>query len=381
VPTATGLGGETTSGHDVVNVWMMLQVLSPSMEHAKESDLCSQMLRIAGEFQQCGGTGSEEQIVKQSLVLQSESREFLVTALFRRTPAVLITPSSKGTPLRGQKIGSGEKRVHRDTSIGFSAVNKRARSVVGLWESFGKKLPRAGSVICRGMVLNFTGATLPSSAMITISKEDYLKAIAESEAEGEAVISATLAHWLAVSRPAVTAALKRLKKDGLVTIKNDGRIQLTSQGRRIAEQTILRHHLVERMLSEIFGMPWYEVHEEAERLEHAVSPAFEKKLVEKLGDNDICPHGNSLALKSPLERRKKGQYLLSEAAEGSHYRVASVYERDRKLLDFFEGEGIRPGARLALQSHNYDGTLSLTVDKRTIRLGAPAAEKVWVVKL
>jgi hypothetical protein len=71
------VGGETTSGHDVVNVWMMLQVLSPSMEHAKESDLCSQMLRIAGELQQCGGTGSEEQIVKQSLVLQSESREFV----------------------------------------------------------------------------------------------------------------------------------------------------------------------------------------------------------------------------------------------------------------------------------------------------------------
>jgi DtxR family Mn-dependent transcriptional regulator len=217
--------------------------------------------------------------------------------------------------------------------------------------------------------------------MITISKEDYLKAIAESEAEGETVISATLAHWLAVSRPAVTAALKRLKKDGLVTIKSDGRIQLTSQGRRIAEQTILRHHLVERMLSEIFGMPWYEVHEEAERLEHAVSPAFEKKLVEKLGDNDICPHGNSLALKSPAERRKKGQYLLSEAAEGSHYRVASVYERDRKLLDFFEDEGIRPGARLALKSRNYDGTFSLAVEKRTIRLGAPAAEKVWVEKL
>ncbi len=97
------------------------------------------------------------------------------------------------------------------------------------------------------------------------------------------------------------------------------------------------------MLSEIFGMPWYEVHEEAERLEHAVSPAFEKKLVEKLGDNDICPHGNSLALRSPAERRKKGQRLLSEAEEGFSYRVASVYERDRKLLDFFEGEGIRPG--------------------------------------
>ena len=199
--------------------------------------------------------------------------------------------------------------------------------------------------------------------MITISKEDYLKALAEAEAEGETVISATLAHWLAVSRPAVTAALKRLKKDGMVTVKKDGRIQLTSQGRQIAEQTIFRHHLIERMLSEIFGMPWYEIHEEAERLEHAVSPAFEKRLVEKLGDNDICPHGNSLTLRSPADRRKNGQRLLSEAEGGSQYRVVSVYERDRKLLDFFEGEGIRPGARLAVQSRNYDGTLSIAVEK------------------
>jgi DtxR family Mn-dependent transcriptional regulator len=217
--------------------------------------------------------------------------------------------------------------------------------------------------------------------MITVSKEDYLKAIAEAEAEGETVISATLAHRLAVTRPAVTAALKRLKKDGMVAVKSDVRIQLTSQGRQVAGQTILRHHLIERMLSEIFGMPWYEVHEEAERLEHAVSPAFEKKLVEKLGDNDVCPHGNSLALSSPAERRKKGQSLLSEAEEGFPYRVASVYERDRKLLDFFEAEGIRPGAHLAVQSRNYDGTVSLAVDKGTIRLGAPAAERIWVERI
>ena len=65
------------------------------------------------------------------------------------------------------------------------------------------------------------------------------------------MISATLAYWLAVTLPIVTAALKRLKRDGMVAIKSDGRIHLTSQGRRIAEQTILRHHLIERMLSEI----------------------------------------------------------------------------------------------------------------------------------
>jgi DtxR family Mn-dependent transcriptional regulator len=216
--------------------------------------------------------------------------------------------------------------------------------------------------------------------MITVSKEDYLKAVAEAEAEGETVISATLAHWLAVSRPAVTAALKRLKKDGMLTVKSDGRIQLTSQGRQVAEQTIFRHHLIERMLAEIFGMPWYEVHEEAERLEHAVSPAFEKKLVEKLGEKDTCPHGNSLAVRSPSERRKRGLCLLSEAQAGSRYRVVSVYERDRKLLDFFEQEGIRPGVRLSIQARNYDGTVSLAVEKKAIRLGAPAAGKIWVLK-
>lgn len=216
--------------------------------------------------------------------------------------------------------------------------------------------------------------------MITVSKEDYIKAIAEAEAEGETVISATLAHWLTVTRPAVTAAVKRLKKDGMVTMRDDGRIHLTSQGRRVAEQTIVRHHLIERMLSEMFGMPWYAVHDEAERLEHAVSPEFEKKLMEKLGSKDTCPHGNSLALRSPAERRKKGQRLLSEADVSCLYRVAGVYERDRKLLDFFEGEGIRPGSQLSVQALNYDGTLSLAVGKRTLRLGASAAGKIWVVK-
>ena len=215
---------------------------------------------------------------------------------------------------------------------------------------------------------------------ITVSKEDYLKAIAEAEAEGQTVISATLAHWLSVTRPAVTAALRRLTRDGLASVKNDGRVQLTSEGRQIAERTIVRHHLIERMLSEIFGMRWYEVHEEAERLEHAVSPAFEQKLLEKLGKKDLCPHGNGLTLRSPEARRKKGLRLLNEAEPGMKYRVFSVYERDRKLLEFFEKEGIRPNTRLTLQAKNYDGTVSLSIDGKTARLGAAAAEKIWVSK-
>lgn len=216
--------------------------------------------------------------------------------------------------------------------------------------------------------------------MITVSKEDYLKAISEAEAEGQTVIPATLAHWLSVTRPAVTAALKRLKKDGLVSVKGDGRIQLTSEGQKIAERTIFRHHLIERMLSEIFGMAWYEVHEEAERLEHAVSAAFEKKLVGKLGNKSLCPHGNGLALRGADERRKRGQCLLSEARLGLTYKVFSVYERDRQLLEFLDQKGIRPATRLKVCAQNYDGTLSLLVENKSIELGVPAADKIWVTK-
>jgi DtxR family transcriptional regulator, iron-dependent repressor len=216
--------------------------------------------------------------------------------------------------------------------------------------------------------------------MITISKENYLKAIAEAEAEGNTVISALLAHWLSVTPPAVTAALKRLRRDGLVTLSKNGCIRLTPAGRKVAEQTILRHHLIERMLSEIFGMKWIEVHDEAERLEHAVSPAFEKILVKMLGHGKTCPHGNGLAVMSPEQRRKNGQRLLSDTEAGSRYRVCSVYERDHKLLEFLEESGIRPGTYLKVESRNYDGTAILRVKRKLVALSSPVAERVWVAR-
>src|SRR5882672_6677599 len=128
--------------------------------------------------------------------------------------------------------------------------------------------------------------------MITVSKEDYLKAILEAESEGQTVISATLAHWLSVSPPAVTMALRRLKRDGLVKVRTGGEVELSAAGRKIARKLTLRHHLIERMLAEIFGMEWYKVHDEAERLEHAVSPDFEAKLLARLGRGGACPHGH-----------------------------------------------------------------------------------------
>ena len=214
--------------------------------------------------------------------------------------------------------------------------------------------------------------------MITVSKEDYLKAILEADGEGEQVIAARLAQWLSVSAPAVTMALRRLKRDGLVSVRTDGRIQLTAEGRKIARRTAIRHHLIERMLHEIFGMEWYKVHDEAERLEHAVSSDFEAMLSRKLGRGGPCPHGNSPTPESPRARRKRGLLLLSESQPGSRYVVRSVYERDRRLGEFLEKLGIRPGAELAVNSRNYDDTLGLITSAGRVSLGRTAAEKVWV---
>ena len=214
--------------------------------------------------------------------------------------------------------------------------------------------------------------------MITVSKEDYLKAILEAETEGESVISATLAHWLKVSPPAVSMALRRLKKDGLVRVHADGQVGLTAAGRKIARKLALRHHLIERMLSEMFGMEWYKVHDEAERLEHAVSPDFEVKLLARLGESGACPHGNMSEQESPESRRRRGLVLLAQAQPGKTYVVSGIYERDRGLLEFLESRGIRPGARLQIKERNYDETMTLVTDAGPISLGSAAAEKIWV---
>ncbi len=215
---------------------------------------------------------------------------------------------------------------------------------------------------------------------ITISKENYLKAIAEAESEGEPVIAATLARWLNVSATAVTMAIKRLKRDGLIRvgIGKEGRLSLTPAGRDIANRLLNRHHLIERMLTEIFGMEWYKVHDEAEQLEHAVSADFERRLLEKLGTGEACPHGNRVERDTPQDRRNRGLKPLDEAPSQADATVVSVFERDRRLLEYLNGIGIHPGAVVRMMASNYDETLSLKIDGKPAQLGRAAAAKVWV---
>jgi DtxR family Mn-dependent transcriptional regulator len=212
---------------------------------------------------------------------------------------------------------------------------------------------------------------------ITVSKEDYLKAIIEAESEGHAVVPSLLAHWLDVSAPAVTKAVRRLRDDGYLD-PVEGHLRLTPKGRAAAHRTALRHHLVERMLAEMFGMEWHQIHAEAERLEHAISPAFEAKLIEKLGETGDCPHGNKVLPETPAQLKKRGLVPLSDAPEGEDYIVVSLYERDSRLLEFLHKLGIGPRVRLRVLERNYDDTLRVQTPSGEITLGAPAASRVWV---
>ena len=128
----------------------------------------------------------------------------------------------------------------------------------------------------------------------------------------------------------------------------------------------------------MFGMEWHEVHVEAERLEHVISPAFEAKLIEKLGKYGSCPHGNLVLPETSAQMRRRGWLPLAEALEGRSYTIVSLYERDARLLTYLHKLGVGPGVTVKVIEKNYDETLQINVPSGSPVLGLSAAQKVWV---
>ena len=145
----------------------------------------------------------------------------------------------------------------------------------------------------------------------SVSQEDYLKAIWEMLEEDQTPISARLAEELNVTPPAVTAALKRMTRDGHVRVERNGRIDLTRKGRQVAERLALRHQLAEMLLTDVIGLSWAKAHDEAERLEHAISPEVEALLLKRFGDKKSCPHG--VPMRGGVAKlRQQGAVLLAD---------------------------------------------------------------------
>ena len=210
----------------------------------------------------------------------------------------------------------------------------------------------------------------------SVSQEDYLKAIWEMAEENQTPISARLAEELDVTPPAVTAAVKRMARDGHVKVQR-GQILLTNKGRKVAERLMLRHQLAEMLLTEIIGLPWAKSHAEAERLEHAISPEVEALLLKRFAAHKTCPHGVPLS-GGVSQLRKQGGVLLSELNAGDSASILCVYEKDEGFLDFLEGLHLLPSVKVEVLNRNYDETLTLRVANQTIPLGKTATTRIWV---
>lgn len=218
----------------------------------------------------------------------------------------------------------------------------------------------------------------------SVSQEDYLKAIWEIVQEGQVPISARLAEDLAVTPPAVTAALKRMTRGGYLRVRRDGRIELSAKGKGIAQQLVLRHRLAEKLLTDVIGIEWSRAHEEAERLEHGISTEVSQLLLKRFGRDSRCPHGVPLFGGMPRLRKKFGAIRLSDAQVGRSYEVLRVYEKDAQFLKFLQNLRLRPGARLRLHSREYDETTAVSVTGHgsgRVHLGKPATQHIWVRRL
>ena len=185
---------------------------------------------------------------------------------------------------------------------------------------------------------------------------------------------------MGISAPAVTEALQRLTRGGYVKMGRGKAVALTPRGREIAEVMARRHRLLERWLTDSLGLNWTDAHEEAHRLEHALSPRVEERLAELLGMPSTCPHGNPIPGMARPPRVEP--FPLAQAREGATVvveRITEEAEADKKLLEHLWRHDVRPGRRLlVMEVAPWAGTITLAGDGQTIALGLPAATKIWV---
>jgi DtxR family Mn-dependent transcriptional regulator len=167
--------------------------------------------------------------------------------------------------------------------------------------------------------------------------EDYLQLIYTMRREGAPVIAARVKERKGVSAPTAWATLKRMERDGLVTLDADHHIELSPQGQDRAESIIRRHMLAERLLTDILKLDWADVHDEAHRVEHAISPLIERQILAILDNPETCPHGNPIPGLASDEPSKA--YALREAREGAALVVNNIAEHaedDAALMHYLE---------------------------------------------
>src|SRR5689334_19434838 len=152
-----------------------------------------------------------------------------------------------------------------------------------------------------------------------------------------------------VSAPTVHEMVGRLEGDGYITRKEDKSLEFTAKGREFAGEVVKRHRLIERFLTDVLGIPWDEVHEEAERLEHAMSPVLEERMMAAIGDAKTCPHGHPISPGSRIEG-----VPLSDVELGASVTVLRFENEAEDLLHELKAAGLEPGLEGTLASKDDD---------------------------
>ncbi|MDQ3791103.1 MAG: metal-dependent transcriptional regulator [Actinomycetota bacterium] len=208
--------------------------------------------------------------------------------------------------------------------------------------------------------------------------EDYLKAIWGIAGSGVASTK-EVAERLSIAPPSVTNMFVRLREMGLVEYERYRGVSLTERGRGEAMRLLRRHRLIETFLVEHLGYSWQEVHEEAERLEHAVSDGFTERLAEVLGHPDHDPHGDPIpTVDGTLE--PDDSFPLSGAVAGRRVRIYKVSDESIPTLDYLGEHGLVPGRILNVREvRALDGVITVEDEEgRSHVLGEPLARSVFV---
>ncbi|HMT04334.1 MAG: metal-dependent transcriptional regulator [Solirubrobacterales bacterium] len=171
----------------------------------------------------------------------------------------------------------------------------------------------------------------------TVAEEEYLQTIFWLMEAGLPITGANIAKAMQLSPPTVHEMIKRLEKDGYVTRSADKILHLTDEGRTEAEQITRRHRMIERFLTDVLGIPWDEVHEEAERLEHAMSPVLEERMRAAIGDANTCPHGH------PIDGVREQGAPLADVDLGAKVVVLRFENEAESLLHYLKDIGLEPG--------------------------------------
>ncbi len=219
------------------------------------------------------------------------------------------------------------------------------------------------------------GATVEPTATATV--EDYLALLYVFERDGQPAIASRLAEQVGVALPTATATIKRMARDGWVSVNERKEIRLTAAGRDMARSVLRRHFLLELLLRKVLGLPWSRIHEEAHAMEHTISQETLELLESKLRYPATCPHGNPL----PGEEQAVAHWArLTELAPGDTgviRRIHEFAEDNAELMAFLEASDLMPGTRFVVRDVMlFNQTITLDVAGKPVTLGLATAQ--WI---